>query len=92
MDFDQAFLLASICEQAEQSGLVKKAGETPTVSDPLHSLEEVMIRGLIGADTDEALTEEQLEVFRALYGHVHAQEEQTVRVQQATHSRMDIVP
>ena len=68
MDLENTFIVASIGEQAEKDGLVKKAGETPTVPNPPPSLELVMLRGLLGLDEGEPLMEYHLEQARMKYG------------------------
>jgi len=68
MDLEKSFLIASIGEQAENDGLVKKAGETPVVPPLPPSMEEVMIRGLLGLDVDEPLMDYHIEEARRMYG------------------------
>lgn len=69
MDLENTFIVASIGEQAENDGLVKKAGEEP-LNPPLPpGLEETMLRGLLCLDTEEPITDEHREIYRLFYEH-----------------------
>ena len=68
MNLEHTFIGAATVDAAENLGIIKKAGEASVVPPLPASLEEVLLRGLLGMDIGEPLTEAHLEQARIMYG------------------------